>query len=141
MPRVVGQKRCYKTEKDKKLNTLSFQIGSKFKSSWGKGVIMTRTNFDSLIRNAYYGPRHAGSFSSPIKLYQALRKKRGKTPSLYRIRKWMEKNKNNYYNLQNPLSVHTVQQKFVFLVKTNNTMLISRIFLRGWMRMMETDIY
>lgn len=62
---------------------------------------MTRTNFDSLIRNAYYGPKHAGSFSSPIKLYQALRKKGGKTPSLYRIRKWMEKNDN--YNLQKPI--------------------------------------
>lgn len=66
---------------------------------------MTRTNFDSLIRNAYYGPKHAGSFSSPIKLYQALRKKGGKTPSLYRIRKWMEKN-DNYKDKRDQDSSH-----------------------------------
>lgn len=44
------------------------------------------------------GPSMQVLFSSPIKLYQALRKKGGKTPSLYRIRNWMEKNDN--YNLQ-----------------------------------------
>lgn len=47
------------------------------------------------------GPSMQVLFSSPIKLYQALRKKGGKTPSLYRIRKWMEKNDN--YNLQKPI--------------------------------------
>lgn len=59
------------------------------------------SKLDSLIKKIYYGKKNAGSFSSPIKIQQSLRKKGGTVPSVYRIRKWMEKNDN--YNLQKPI--------------------------------------
>lgn len=88
-----------------------------------------------MIRNAYYEPKHAGSFSSPIKLYQALRKKGGKTPSLYRIRKWMEKNDN--YNLQKPIKRSFRTAKVVVSGKNEQY----DVDLSTWMNENDIDVF
>lgn len=72
---------------------------------------MTRTNFDLLIRNAYYGPKHAGSFLVLLSFSKLYVKREVKHPAFIVLEYGWKEMTNTI--CENPLSVHTVQQKVV----------------------------
>ena len=63
---------------------------------------MKKRKFDeSKIEQYYYSPKNAGAYGSPATVYKSLHKRDNDfSPSLYQIKKWMEKN--DEYTLQKP---------------------------------------
>ena len=63
---------------------------------------MDDDNLDAKLRDVYYNTSNGGAYQSAEKIYQTLKKiNRGNVPSLYKIRRWLEKIDD--YNLQKPV--------------------------------------
>lgn len=63
---------------------------------------MDGDNLDSKLKDVYYNLKNGGAYQSAEKIYQTLKKTDpGDVPSLYKIRRWLEKIDD--YNLQRPV--------------------------------------
>ncbi|XP_071151810.1 uncharacterized protein [Mytilus edulis] len=73
---------------------------------------MENDDLDEKLRNVYYNTANGGAYLSAEKIYQTLKTSRdGNVPSVYKIRKWMEKIDD--YNLQKPVKRRIKRVKII----------------------------